>query len=114
MPIACRWNVESPVCLDTPTIAELTIASDDTAKNPSTAPQLKSRPCQVSSPRQKLAIKLDQKTQRPCGVKIGCPHQSANALRVQPSNMIFSAEPVASPKCDLVQTNQIPIRIAAQ
>ena len=72
------------------------------------------RPCQVSSPRQKLVIKLDQKTQRPCGVKIGCCHQSWNGFPVQPNSMTFSVEPVASPKWIFVQTTQIPIGIAAK
>src|SRR5262249_1482666 len=73
----------------------------------------KGEPCQLTSPRQKLAIKSDQKIQTPRSVKMGCCHQSPNGLRVQPSKPIFAVDPVKSPNCSFTQTIQTPIGTAA-
>ena len=68
----------------------------------------------MNSPRQKLAINSERNVQNPEGVKIGCDHQSQNGFRVQPSNCIFEAAPVRSPKLDFVQKIQAPMRTAAE
>src|SRR6267143_1776209 len=72
------------------------------------------RACHINSPRQKLAINSERNVQNPERVKIGCDHQSENGFAVQPSNCALVADPVKSPKLDLVQIIQATIGIAAQ
>src|ERR1700676_822313 len=72
------------------------------------------RACHINSPRQKLAINSERNVQNPERVKIGCDHQSENGFAVQPSNCALVAEPVKSPKLDLIQTIQAAIGNAAQ
>src|SRR5437016_13914556 len=114
MPIACCWKVESPARLRSPTVADPSRINVDIAKNLSPSPQLNGRPCQLTSPRQKLAIKFDQNSQRPRSVKIGCRHQSSNGFLVQPSKVIFAFDPVGSPNWYFVDTIQLLIGIADQ
>src|SRR6266480_966021 len=114
MPIACCWKVESPARLRSPTVADPSRINVDIAKTLSPSPQLNGRPCQPASPRQKLAIKFDQNSQRPRSVKIGCRHQSSNGFLVQPSKVIFAVDPVGSPNWYFVHTIQLTIGTAAQ
>src|SRR6267378_3554777 len=72
------------------------------------------RACHINSPRQKLAINSERNVQNPERVKIGCDHQSENGFAVQPSNCALVADPVKSPKLDLIQIIQSAIGIAAQ
>src|SRR5438552_17930830 len=97
MPIACCWKVESPARLRSPTVADPSRINVDIAKNLSPSPQLKRRPCQLTSPRQKLAIKFDQNSQRPRSVKIGFRQQSSKGILVTPSKVIFAENKVRSP-----------------
>src|SRR5262245_766190 len=47
-------------------------------------------------------------------VKIGCDHQSENCFVVHPSNRIFEAAPVKSPKCVFIQRSHTTIGVATQ
>ena len=70
------------------------------------------RACHINSPRQELAINSDRKIHSPEKVKIGCDHHSENGFAVQPSNCVFEAAPVKSPKCDFTQSAHAAIGIA--
>src|ERR1700680_3928433 len=72
------------------------------------------RACHINSPRQKLAINSERNIQNQEREKMGCDPQSENVFAVQPSNCALVAEPVKSPKLDLIQTIQAAMGIAAQ
>ena len=89
--IACRWNAESPNCFLNPRIAATINTNEETAYSRSAICQSNRLPCHSTSPRQKLAIKSDQKTQRPWGAENGmlppiaerfsCPTEQTNFRR---------------------------------
>ena len=69
--------------------------------------------CHKNSPCQNVAMSPDKNVHRPCGVKIGWCHHSANGLWVQPRNWIFAAVPVKSPKLYLHHVSHAAIGSAA-
>src|SRR5438874_7443806 len=111
--IACRWNTESVNCFLNPRIAAAIKTSEEMANSRSAICQSNRLPCHSTSPRQKLAIKSDQKTHNPRGLKIGCCHHSTKGFRVQSKKAIFAVDPVKSPNCSFSQTIQLPIGTAA-
>src|ERR1041385_1850109 len=104
--MACRWNAESPNCFLNPRIAAAIKTAEEVVNSPSAIRQLTRPPCHPTSPRQKCAIKSDQKIQSPEGLKMGCCHHSTKGFRVQPNKAIFAADPVKSPNCSFSQTIQ--------
>src|SRR6267154_543375 len=111
--MACRWNAEGANRFVNPRTAAAINPSEETAYSRSAICQSNRLPCHSTSPRQKVAIKSDQKTHSPRGLKIGCCHHSTNGFRVQPKKAIFAVDPVKSPNCSFSQTIQLPIGTAA-
>src|SRR5439155_17421292 len=78
-------------------------------QNASVAGKASRLPCQMNSPRQKLAINSGQNSLNPFGVKIGCGHQFRAGLGVQPRKSIFETVAVRSPNVWRFQANQSAI-----